>query len=199
MSRKGFTLVELVVAIVVLGVILTVVYRFFFNQEKFLRRQRQWSELNIVSRKASTYISKEIRNIGYCDKTGGSGGAINAFGIINGTANSIEYSHDIWGPQLGVVDHPEDTHSIKVRGDTLYIDNDFALDNVISLEFTYVDTTGDTVPNISEVNADGDWELPVGSYPVEHIDYLLRLSSPRSQYTDTISYQGRATLRNKRP
>lgn len=198
MNKRGFTLVELIVAIVILGIILTGVYRFFFNQEKFLRKQRQWSELNVASRKASTYISKELRNIGYCDRTG-AGGLVHAFGIINGTVNSISYSHDIYGDTLGMVDHPKDTHSIIVSGDTLYIDNDFALDNIVSLEFTYVDTTDDTVTNVSEVNADGGWVLPAGSYPVEHISYLLKLSSPLSQYRDTIIYQGLATLRNKRP
>jgi len=198
MNKKGFSLVELMVAIVILGVILTGVYGFFFNQEKFLRKQRQWSELNIASRKASTYISKELRNIGYCDKTA-SVSLVHAFGIISGTANSISYSHDIYGSQLGVVDTLADIHSIGVSGDTLYIDNDFALNNVVSLEFTYVDTTGNTVTNVSEVNADGGWVLPAGSYPVEHISYLLKLSSPLSQYRDTITYQGLATLRNKRP
>jgi prepilin-type N-terminal cleavage/methylation domain-containing protein len=198
MKRKGFSLVELMVALVVLGMILTVVYRFFFSQEKFLRRQRQWSELNMVSRKASTYISKELRNIGFCDRLG-SGGIGQAFGIINGAANSIQYSHDVYGPQLGVVDNPGDNHSIRVSNDTLYIDDDFALDNVVSLAFTYIDTTGDTVYNVAEVDVNGNWVLPSGQHPVEHIEYDLRLASPLSQYRDTVDYRGLATLRNKRP
>ena len=198
MNKKGFSLIELMVAIVILGIILAGVYRFFFNQEKFLRSQRKWSELNMVSRKASNYISKELRNIGFCDRVG-SAGVAQAFGIINGTADSISYSHDIYGTQLGVVDTLADIHSIRVSNDTLYIDNYFALDNVVSLDFTYIDTTGDTVTNISEVNRYGGWVLPAGSYPVEHISYLLKLSSPLSQYKDTISYYGLATLRNKRP
>jgi prepilin-type N-terminal cleavage/methylation domain-containing protein len=198
MKRKGFTLVELMVALLVLGMILTVVYRFFFSQEKFLRRQRQWSELNMASRKASTYISKELRNIGFCDRAG-SGGISQAFGIISGTANSIRYSHDIYGPQLGVVDIPEDTHSIKVSGDTLYIDNDFALDNVVSLRFIYTDTTGAVVTSVSEVDWQGNWVLPAGQHPIERIKYRLLLASPLSQFTDTVRYEGLAALRNKRP
>jgi prepilin-type N-terminal cleavage/methylation domain-containing protein len=198
MNRKGFTLVELMVTLVVLGVILTVVYRFFFNQEKFLRRQRQWSELNMVSRKASTYISKELRNIGYCDRTG-SGGIGQAFGIINGAANSIQYSHDIYGPQLGVVDNPQDIHSITVVGDELLIDGDVALDNVISLTFTYTDYADNPVTDVTEVDVDGNWILPVGQQPVEYIGYDLKLASPLSRFTDTVNYHGVASLRNKRP
>jgi len=195
MNKKGFTLVELIVAIVVLGMILTVVYRFFFYQEKFLRRERQWSELNMASRKASTYISKELRMIGYSGSVLGG----QAFGVINGWADSIEYSNDFYGPQLGVVDLPDDMHSIKVRKDTLYIDDDFALDNVISLKFTYIDTTGDTVTNVTEVDSQGNWILPSGEQPIAHIEYHLKLASPLSQYTDTIYYNGLASLRNKRP
>jgi prepilin-type N-terminal cleavage/methylation domain-containing protein len=199
MNKKGFTLVEMMVAILVLGMILTVVYRFFFDQEKFLRRERQWSELNMAQRKASTYISKELRNIGFCDRIGSPSGAGQAFGIINGTANSIQYSHDIDGPQFGVVDNPQDVHSIRVSGDTLYIDNDFALDNVVSLVFAYIDTTGDTVTNVTEVDGVGNWILPTGQQPIEHVEYRLRLASSLSQYTDTVDYNGLATLRNKRP
>jgi prepilin-type N-terminal cleavage/methylation domain-containing protein len=199
MNKRGFTLVELMVAVLVLGMILTVVYRFFFYEEQLLRLQRQWAELNIVSRKASTYISKEFRNIGFSNKTGSATGVSQAFGIISGAADSIVYSHDIDGPQAGIVDNPEDIHSISISTDTLYIDNDFALDNVASLEFTYIDTTGDTVFNVTEVDQSGVWILPVGQEPIERIIYSLSLSSPLIQYKDTVIYDGVVTLRNKRP
>jgi prepilin-type N-terminal cleavage/methylation domain-containing protein len=196
MNKKGFTLVELVVAVVVLGIILTMMYRIFFYQEKSLRRQRQWSEINTIQRKASTYISKELRNIGYCDRIN-SGGVTQAFGIINGRANSIEYSYDVDSITAGVVDLPGDTHSIRVSGDTLKIDGYFALDNVVSLEFTYIDTTGDTVTNVSEADVNGNWVLLSGQHPIEHVEYSLIAASP--SFSDTIIYHGLATLRNKRP
>jgi prepilin-type N-terminal cleavage/methylation domain-containing protein len=196
MSKKGFTLVELIVSILVLGIILTMVYRIFFYQEQSLRRQRQWSEINTAQRKASAYISKELRNIGYCDKTNLMG-ATKAFGIINGQDNSIEYSNDIDGAIMGTVD-PEDIHSIRFSGDTLYIDDFFALDNVVSLNFIYTDTTGSVVSPVNEVNTDGDWIL-IGSEPIEHIEYNLRIALPSSKFSDTVEYTGLATLRNKRP
>jgi prepilin-type N-terminal cleavage/methylation domain-containing protein len=197
-NKKGFTLVELVVAVLVLGMILAVVYRFFFYEEQLLRLQRQWSELNIVSRKASTYIAKEFRNIGFCDKTGSGAGVAQAFGIIDGSTNNISYSHDIDGDLIGIVD-AEDIHSIGISSDTLYIDGSFALDNVVSLEFTYIDTTGDTVENVTEVDQFGVWILPVGQEPIEHISYRLSLSSPLAKFKDTVIYDGLVTLRNKRP
>jgi prepilin-type N-terminal cleavage/methylation domain-containing protein len=196
MDKKGFTLVELIVSILILGMILTMVYRVFFYQEFSLRRQREWSEMNTIQRKASTYISKELRNIGYTDKTNLMG-ATKAFGILSGGVDNIRYTHDIDGANLGIVD-PEDTHSIKLSGDTLYIDGFFALDNVVSLSFTYVDTTGDTIINIQEVDEDGNWILS-GSEPIDFIEYNLRLTFPSARLTDTVDYKGLASLRNKRP
>jgi len=197
MNKKGFTLVELLVSIIILGIILTMVYKVFFYQEQSLRRQRQWSEMNTIQRKASTYISKELRNIGYCDKTNLMG-ATKAFGIINGQDNSIQYSNDIDGAVMGTVD-PEDIHSIEMIGDELIIDGYFALDNVVSLDFIYTDTTGSVVSPVTEVNTDGDWILPFGDKPIEHIEYNLKIVLPSSKFSDTVEYSGLATLRNKRP
>lgn len=193
MNRKGFTLIELMVAIVVLGMILVVIYSFFFYQEKTLRRQRQWSELNIKGRKASTYIAREFRSIGYSASNFGGG---DAFGIINGTATGISYSHDIYGATAGIVD-AEDIHSITLVGNELWIDGDFACDNVASLGFIYIDTTDTEVVPIVEVNAAGDWQSPAA--PIEKIEYTLRLYSTSPLYPDTVEYSGLAYIRNERP
>ena len=193
MNKKGFSLIELMVAIVVLGMILVVVYGFFFSQEKTLRRQRQWSELNIKGRKASTYIAKELRSIGYSASDFGGG---DAFGIINGTATGISYSHDIYGAVPGQVDNPADIHSITLVVDTLKIDGDRAIDRVASLEFVYTDTTGTEVVPIVEVNALGVWQFVA---PIETIKYTLRLYSTSPLYPDTVEYSGLVSLRNERP
>jgi prepilin-type N-terminal cleavage/methylation domain-containing protein len=195
MNKKGFTLVELVCVILVLGLILTMVLQNFFFQEKALRRQREWSELNIKGRKASTYIAKQLRLIGYSRKIfGGS----DAFGIVRGTQTGIIYSHDVDGPQAGVVDRPEDIHSITLNGDELHIDGNFAIDRVASLEFTYIDTTGNTVASIVEVDTLGVWQLTVG-HPIENIKYTLRVYNPSATNPDTSDYYGLVSLRNKRP
>lgn len=194
MKKKGFSLVELVVVIVVLGIIMVVIYEFFFQQEKSLRRQRMWSELNMKGRKASTYIAREFRSVGYTASIFGTG---DAFGIIRGNLNGIIYSHDVNGPQAGILD-PEDIHSITISGDTLYIDGDFALDRIASLQFTYRDTTGNPVgPPIIEADTLGNWVL-VGN-PVENIEYEMRLASPFPRMPDTVDYNGSVSLRNKRP
>jgi prepilin-type N-terminal cleavage/methylation domain-containing protein len=195
-NRKGFTLIELIAVILVLGLVLVMVYQNFFFQEKALRRQREWSEINIKGRKASTYIARELRSVGYSSSLLGGG---HSFGIINGTSNGIVYSHDIDGPLGGLVDLPEDIHSMMVSGDTFYIDGDFACDGAVSLDFIYIDTTGATVATVNEVDSNGNWVLPGGSFPIERVGYTLGLYSTRAGYKDTIEYSGVVSFRNKRP
>lgn len=195
MNKKGFTLVELMVAMLVLSVILVAVYRVFFYQEKTLRRQRQWSALNMKGRKASTYIAKEIRMIGYSQETFG---GVHSFGIVNGDVNGIVYSHDVYGAQKGKVDNPDDIHSITLVGDELLIDGDFACDNVASLEFVYNDITESTVtPPVIEVDVSGNWIL--AGNQIENIEYTLKLYSLSPIYPDTVVYNGIVSLRNRRP
>ncbi len=194
MNKKGFTLVELICVILVLGLILTMMYQNFFYQEKSLRRQREWSELNIKGRKASTYIAKQLRLIGYSRKIFGSS---HSFGIINGTQNEIIYSHDVEGAQWGVIELA-DIHSIMVRNDTLYIDGDFAIDKVASLQFRYINTVGTEVSSIVEVDSAGEWKLMAGD-PIESVEYTLKIYNPSAANPDTIDYYGLVSLRNKRP
>ncbi|MEO0292708.1 MAG: prepilin-type N-terminal cleavage/methylation domain-containing protein [candidate division WOR-3 bacterium] len=198
MKNKGFTLIEIVVVVVVLGIVVGMIYENFFYNEKALRRQRSWSEMNTKARKASTYISKEIRMIGYSGKDPGR--PSQSFGIISGEPNRLVYSHDIDGPELGVVDSV-DIHSIELRHDTLYIDGNFAMDNVISLRFTYVDEAGNEVNNfpIREVDPSGNWIFPPGASLVDHIEYHLQILNPFVSVRDTIHYRGLASLRNSRP
>ena len=195
-NKKGFTLIELTAVILVLGLVLVMVYQNFFFQEKALRRQREWSEINIKGRKTSTYIARELRCVGYSSSLLGGG---HSFGIINGTSNGIVYSHDIDGPSGGFVDLPEDIHSMMVSGDTFYIDGDFACDCIISLNFVFTDTTGATVATVSEVDSAGNWVLVGGAHPIERVGYTLELYSRRAGYKDTIDYNGVISFRNKRP
>ena len=195
-NKKGVTLIELTAVILVLGLVMVMVYQNFFFQEKSFRKQREWSEINIKGRKISTYIAKELRCVGYSSSF--LGGA-DAFGIIDGTSNGIVYSHDIDGPLGGLVDLPEDIHSMTISGDTLYIDGDFACNGIVSLNFVYTDTTGATVATISEVDSTGNWVLGVGAHPIERVGYTLGLYSPRAGYKDTIQYNGVISFRNKRP
>lgn len=194
MKNKGFSLIELLMVITIMGVIFTMFYQTFFYQQKSMRRQRQISELNMKARKASHYIVNELRQIGF---SGRGLSPLHTFGIVSGNVNSIQYTHDLDGSTVGVVD-AEDIHMISVSGDTLLIDGDWALVFVNSLGFTYIDVTGSVVaPSVNEVTTGGSWILPGMSHPISRIDFTLRLVHPYSE--DTVTYNNTVAIRNLRP
>jgi len=193
-KKKGFTLIELLVVIAIMGIVFAMVYQNFFYQEKGMRRQRQISEVNMKARKATNYMVNEFRQIGF---SGRGLSPSDHFGTINGTVNSIVYTHDLKGSLTGVVE-AADIHSVTTNGDTLFIDGDRALLFVDSLGFTYFDVQGNKIaPPVIEVNSIGDWLLPGGSYPIGRIELTLRLVYPYSK--DTVTYSESAALRNLRP
>jgi len=193
MDKKGFTLVEIIVSITVLGIVFVFIYQNFLFQQKGLRNQREWSEVNMMARKASNYIVDEIRHIGFSRRALS---PIDKFGIINGNASSIEYTYDELDEKgtPGVLD-PFNKHSLELRNDTLFIDGDWALVHVASLEFIYIDGFGQviTLP-VQEVSEAGDW---LGNNPVNRIQFVLKVFSPYRG--DTVEYSSTVGIRNTRP
>ncbi|MBN2719932.1 MAG: prepilin-type N-terminal cleavage/methylation domain-containing protein, partial [Proteobacteria bacterium] len=62
---KGFTLVELMITLVILGLILGVVYRMFSSQEHFFRTQEQVSATQENLRATVEYMNQELSWLGY--------------------------------------------------------------------------------------------------------------------------------------
>lgn len=194
MKNKGFSLIELMVVVTIMGIVFAMVYQNFFFQSKSMRTQRNISELNMNARKASHYIVNELRQIGF---SGRGLSPVHSFGIVSGNLNSIQYTHDLKGSTSGLVDG-EDVHSITVNGDTLFIDGDRALQFVDSLGFTYIDVVGNIVsPPVSEVDASGGWVLPVTDHIISRIEFTLRLVFPNSNEVTT--YSNIVAIRNLRP
>jgi prepilin-type N-terminal cleavage/methylation domain-containing protein len=203
MKKKGFTLIELMVVLVFMGIISVFIYQQFILQQTGLRGQQEYSRVNIKARRSSEYIVNELRHIGFCKRPLSPD---HKFGIILGSNNSIWYTHDAFGDTKGIVD-PEDIHSLTKSQDTLYIDGDWAANFLDSLGFTYIDVNGDTVDpteSVAEVDSNGFWvmEDPVtpgndpGRYPINLIDYTIRFIYPDS--SKTVTYHETVQIRNVR-
>jgi prepilin-type N-terminal cleavage/methylation domain-containing protein len=203
MKNKGFSLIELMVVLVFMGIISISIYQQFILQQTGLREQQEFSSVNIKARRASEYLMNELRHIGFCKRPLSPD---HRFGIISGNANSIFYTHDVFGDFEGIVD-TDDIHSIEVRGDTLYIDGDRAANFLDSLGFTYIDVNGDIIDpaeTVSEVDSNGFWvmEEPVtpgndpGRYPINLIDFTLRFVYPDG--SREIIYHEAVQIRNVR-
>ena len=65
MGIKGFTLVELMVTLVILGLIMSVVYKVFSSQERFFRNQEQVSAMQENLRATMEYVNQELSWLGY--------------------------------------------------------------------------------------------------------------------------------------
>lgn len=193
-KKKGFSMIELLTTMAILGVVLTMVYQNYFYQQKGMKRQQMWSEMNMKARKAVNYMVNDLRQIGF---SGLGLSPTNHFGIVVGAADSIVYTHDIEGNNSGVVD-AEDIHSFTLNGDTLFIDGDLAARSVDYLAFIYFDNLGDTAaPPVTEVNISGDWILPIGSRPISRIEFTIRFVFSNGK--DTVIYSDVAGIRNLRP
>ncbi|MCX8043351.1 MAG: prepilin-type N-terminal cleavage/methylation domain-containing protein [Desulfobacterota bacterium] len=95
--REGFTLIELMVAIAVFGVISTAIYATYHNQQRIYLAQEKVVEMQQNLRAAMFFIERDLRMIGY-DPTERSG-AVSAPGMIANIAE-LRFAYDENGDGL---------------------------------------------------------------------------------------------------
>jgi type IV pilus assembly protein PilW len=87
--RSGFSLVELLVAMAITGVVMAAVFKIYTTQQDSYVLQEQVAEMQQNGRTAKYVMTREIRMAGY-DPTGS-----NEFGFLSAGDNSISFSMDI--------------------------------------------------------------------------------------------------------
>ena len=93
MSEKGFTLVELLIAMAASLIVLGAICGTFIVQNKSYEQQAQIIEMQENSRAGIQMMTREIMMAGY-DPTGNAGA-----GIVAASANSIQFTMDLDGDQ----------------------------------------------------------------------------------------------------
>ncbi|HXO85018.1 MAG TPA: prepilin-type N-terminal cleavage/methylation domain-containing protein, partial [Gemmatimonadales bacterium] len=63
MSRRGFTMIELLVALVLLGIVSTAIYRVLVNNQRLYMAQTQRIDLSQNIRASNTILSAEFREL----------------------------------------------------------------------------------------------------------------------------------------
>jgi len=168
LSEKGFTLIEVLVAIAIAGIVMAGIYSAYYSQQKSYVVQEQVAEAQQNLRAAMNFIEREIRMAG-CDPMGSADAA-----IITAGANSIQFSEDIsdgaGGSSNGVIDTDSENITYyledgKLRRSTIDgatgnpIVHTLA-ENIQGLNFTYFDAdtneiaqpiTSATIVNIRSV------------------------------------------------
>lgn len=89
LSDKGFTLVEILVAIAISGIVMAGIYSAYYSQQKSYVVQEEVAEAQQNLRAAMYFMEREIRMAG-CDPSGSADAA-----IITAGANSMQFSEDI--------------------------------------------------------------------------------------------------------
>ena len=131
-SNQGFTMIELLVAMVVSLLALAAIYSTFLAQHRSYQVQEETSEMQQNIRTAMYYMQREIRMAGSDPYNTGN------FGITAAGRNSITFTEDIAGPPVGALALPEPDGKVNDPSIVPNIPNEditYAL-NVTNLERT---------------------------------------------------------------
>ena len=158
-NEKGFTLVELMIAMVISAIVMTSVYSVYSAQQRSYIVQEGVAAMHQNLRAAMYFMEREIRMAG-CDPTGAAGAGIQA----DSTGTLIHFTEDFRGKDTG---DPPDGDTGDVNEDISYFLTDADLDgksddlvrdtgcveaniekviaeNIQSLNFDYLDSSGAT-------------------------------------------------------
>jgi type IV pilus assembly protein PilW len=183
-SNQGFTLVELMVAMVVSLLALGAIYSTFLNQQKSYVVQGETAAMHQNIRAAMFYLQREIRMAG-CDPTGNA-----SAGIVTADATSINFTEDVRGDLAGsdsdgATDDPNEIITYALSANNLVRNtgggNQMVAQNIDAIDFVYLDGS-------SNVLNPGGINIPAGSLILDQI---------RSVEVTIVARTGRNTLASK--
>lgn len=151
-TKAGFSLVELMVAMAVSGVVLASIYQVYSTQLKTYTTQQQIVEMQQSMRAILYMMERDIRMAGYAP-AGGLGGASDPIFSI-ARADELQYNIDITGDRDS--DDPGEIVSYQMAGGQLLRDGEMVADNIDSLAITYLDAAGTALA----FDSDGDLVVP---------------------------------------
>lgn len=185
--KKGFTLVELLVALVISTVAAAGIYQIYVAFSSSYDLQDQMNEMNQNVRIAIDKMVGEIRMAGYNPTNAGTVGT--DFGIItDSTATSLHIKMDLSTPPDGdTTDIGEDIVFTRSAQDELMRDdvnagagsNKALVDNLNALNFVYLDR------NDNPVNPGTD---PVNVQRIQ-VAVVIRTTNPDYTYTNNRTYE----------
>jgi len=164
LSNRGFTMVELLVALVVSLLALGAIYSTFLNQQKSYHIQDETAAMHQNIRAAMFYMEREIRMAG-CDPLG----SANA-GILDANSTSIRFTEDIVGNNPGddpdgSIDDPNENIIYSLDAYNNLVRNvggggQMVAQNIDAIDFVYLD--GNSPPNVLN-DYSGTGSVPVAN------------------------------------
>jgi type IV pilus assembly protein PilW len=154
-GEGGFTLVELLVVMAIVGVVMTGIYMTYVSQQKSYTVQEEVAAMQQQLRAAMYYMVSEIRMAGF-DPTGTAGAGITTMGPDN-----IEFTMDSRGddtddPSDGDTDDPGETITYSLSGTDLRratSSNTAIARNISNISFIYRDGWGNVTASATLVRS----------------------------------------------
>jgi type IV pilus assembly protein PilW len=177
---QGFTIVELLIAMVVSLLALGAIYSTFLNQHKSYVIQEETAVMNQNLRIALFYMQREIRMAG-CDPTGNADAR-----IITANATSIHFTEDVRGDHDesdpdGDTDDANENITYCLKAHNLVKNtgggNQLVVQNIDAIDFVYLD--GSLPPNV--LNPEGS------DVPGENLDQIRSVEVTMVARTDRIT------------
>jgi type IV pilus assembly protein PilW len=163
LSNQGFTMIELLVAMVVSLLAMAAIYSTFLAQHRSYQVQRETSEMQQNIRTAMYYMQREIRMAG---SNPYNTLPLPSFGIIAAGPTSITFTEDIRGdnpgdPPDGAVDDPEENITYTLNGTNLERTDNVAAplnpqvvaQNIDWLDFVYLDSAGGVTAVLGDIRS----------------------------------------------
>jgi len=172
-SNQGFTMIELLVAMVVALLALGAIYSTFLNQQKSYVVQQETAAMHQSIRAAMFYMQREIRMAG-CDPTENA-----SAGIVTADATSINFTEDVRGDVVGsnsdgVTDDPNENITYALSANNLVRNtgggNQMVAQNIDALDFVYLD--GSSPPNVLNDPGTGD-VLPANYNQIRSVEITI--------------------------
>jgi type IV pilus assembly protein PilW len=184
--EQGFTLVELLVVILMMGVVMAGIYAVYTSQQKSFVVQEDVAEMQQNLRAAMFFLVRDIRLSG-CNPTGKADA-----GIKTANANTISLTMDIRGknpddPPDGDTGDPEESVTYALMDtdgdgnvDSLGRDTGAGLvavaSNIEALNFVYLDANGSVTADLTKMRS-------------VQLTVVARTEASSNGYVDTASYK----------
>ena len=197
LNKQGFTLVELLVAMGISGVVMAGIYTVYYSQQKSYAAQEQMAAMQQNLRAAIYFMEREIRMAGYDPRRDA------AADIQTAGFNTINFTLDITntagtGNPDGLLDGPNEdiTYDLDDNDGDGYNDlernGSLIAENIDALDFVYLD--GASPPNVLDDDGNGNVVASIPLIRSIQITIVARVDRANPGYTDTNAYFNQADL-----
>jgi type IV pilus assembly protein PilW len=194
LNKGGFTLVELLVAMAITGIVMASVYYTYYSQQKSYVAQEQLVAMQQNLRAAIFHMGREIRMAG-CDPTQI---AKPTPGIQTAGPSTITFTLDLNGDGDTTDTNENVTYSWgdgDADGDNdLLRDGTLLAENIDALDFVYLD--GASPPNVLDDDGSGNVTTSISQIRSVQVTLVARTGRTDLKYTNTNAYYNQQDLVN---